>query len=185
MDHDAHFDELITQGLAASGSGLGEAALDFFAQASAVQPRSGIPYFLIGSEQAAAGNTEAAESAFANAVLLAPDFALARYQLGLLQYSAGRAPVGLLTWSPLMALNEQASLGHFVRGLAALAQDQFAEGLGHFHAGLACKDVNPAVAGDIRQVVQSVEGLLADAKRPDVEGSAQHVLLSAYGRGLH
>ena len=185
MDQDKRFEELIGAGLSASGENRRQAALDLFAQASAVLPSSGIPHFLIASEHAAAGDMDAAEAAFANAVLLAPDFALARYQLGLLQFSSAGAALALLTWEPLFALPASESLGHFVRGFAALAQDRYAESFEHFAAGTEAPGVNPAVASDIRQVMEAVQRLASaqdgDAERPE----ASHVLLAGYARGLH
>jgi tetratricopeptide (TPR) repeat protein len=181
MDQDAKFEGLIAQGLAASRDSRTQAAVDLFAQASAVAPWSGIPHFLIGSEHAAAGDLEAAETAFANAVLLAPGFALARYQLGLLQFSSERAAVALVTWEPLFALPASEPLGHLVRGFAALAQDQFDAALEHFRSGLACADLNPSVAADIRQVMDAVRRL-PSSRAP---GDGDHVLLAGYGRGLH
>src|SRR3954464_14411872 len=131
MNADDRFHGLISEGLAASQGMRRAGALELFAQAAALRPSSGIPHFLIGSEHAAAGELEAAEPAFANAVLLAPEFLLARYQLGLLQFSSKRAALALVTWGPLLALAATESLGHYVRGFAALAQDRFAESLDH------------------------------------------------------
>lgn len=186
MNAEERFQGLIRDGLAASRDNRSQAALDLYAQASAVLPASGIPHFLIGSEHASAGDMAAAEVAFANAVLLSPDFPLARYQLGLLQFSSRRAALALVTWGPLLALGPGESLGHFVRGFAALAEDRFTECAQHFASGLACADANPAVASDIRQVQQAVQGL-ADAVpgAPREEPVGSHVLLAAYGRGLH
>lgn len=118
----------------------------------------------------------------ANAVLLSPEFMLARYQLGLLQFSSERAAVALVTWQPLFRLGDQESLGHFVRGFAALAQDQFEEALRHYRAGMACPDANPAVAADIAQVVNAVERLQQRADTPAGADAPQHVLLTGYGR---
>lgn len=182
MNEDARFEGLIAEGLAASRENRTEAARDLFAQASALVPASGIPHFLIGSEHAAAGDVEAAEAAMANAVLLSPEFMLARYQLGLLQFSSERAAVALVTWQPLFRLGDQESLGHFVRGFAALAQDQFEEALRHYRAGMACPDANPAVAADIAQVVNAVERLQQRADTPARADAPQHVLLTGYGR---
>lgn len=183
MNQHPRFEGLIAEGLAASRENRTQAALDLFAQASTLAPSSGIPHFLIGSEHAAAGNMEAAEAALANAVLLSPEFVLARYQLGLLQFSSDRAALALLTWQPLFSLADD-PLGHLVRGFAALAQDRFEEALQHFRAGLACSDINPAIAGDIRQVVDAVERLLQrdEEGRPEASG---HVLLAGYGRRVH
>lgn len=179
MNAEERFQDLLRQGMEAGRAGRSEAALALYAQASALVPASGIPHFLAGSEHAAAGATEPAEAAFANAVLLLPDFALARYQLGLLQFSGQRAAAALVTWGPLLALGPAASLGHFVRGFAAMAEGRFTDAVAHHEAGLACGDLNPAVGGDIRQVLQSLQGLAAP------EPAAGHVLLAAYGRGLH
>ena len=177
MQTEPHFEQLIAQGLAASQSSQAAAALELFAQASALVPASGLPHFLIGSEHAAAGDIEAAEAAFARAVLLAPDFVLARYQLGLLQFTSRRAMVALLTWQPLFALPAGEPMGHFVRGFEALARDGFADALAHYREGLACHDLNEAMAADIRRVIQALEQLSPH--------DSAHVLLSAYTRATH
>lgn len=185
MDQDARFRALIDEGLAASQADRRQAALELFAQAGEVRPSSGIPQFLIGSEHAAAGDMAAAEDAFANAVLLAPDFVLARYQLGLLQFSGGRVATALVTWEPLHSLPDDQSLGHFVRGFAALAQGQRLEALERFQSGQACPDADIAVAADIVLVVNALQRL-GDARQPPApEADGGHVLLAAYARGLH
>jgi tetratricopeptide (TPR) repeat protein len=184
MNPDPRFESLIAEGLAASRADRMQAALDLFAQASELHPSSGLPHFLIGSEHAAEGNVAAAEAALANAVLLSPEFVLARYQLGLLQFSSERPAVALVTWEPIFALPPAEPLGHFVRGFAALAQDHFEEALGHYRTGLGCHQGNLALASDIQQVVAAVERLQRRDAAPGAEDSG-HVLLAAYGRGLH
>lgn len=185
MDSHTQFDRLLAEGLAASGAGRSDEALGLFAQASEADPASGIPHFLIGSEQASLGDFAAAEGSFANAVLLSPSFPLARYQLGLLQFSSQRAPMALLTWQPLLTLPESDALLHFVRGLSALAQNAFEEALRHFHTGLACEPANPALRSDIRQLVEAVQRLASSGDDTSTESPATHVLLSAYGGRLH
>lgn len=171
------FERLVAEGLAASQADQRERALDLFAAASQLEPTSGVPHFLIGSEHASAGDFAAAELAFAGAVLLAPNFSLARYQLGLLQFSTQRAALALLTWQPLLALPDDDALPHFVRAFTAMAQDAMPEALRHFRAGLACGPANPALCNDVLQLVEAVERLQ--------EPGTGHVLLSAYGSGLH
>jgi tetratricopeptide (TPR) repeat protein len=185
MDSHSHFDNLLAQGLAASGAGQPDEALNLFARARDADPASGIPHFLIGSEHASLGQFAEAESAFARAVLLSPAFPLARYQLGLLQFSSQRAAVALLTWQPLLDLPETDALLHFVRGLSALAQNAFDQALGHFHTGLACQPANPALCGDIRQLVEAVERLATADGDTGSDAPATHVLLSTYGSRLH
>lgn len=184
-DEQTSFDSLLAQGLAASQADEGELALQLFEQASELSPQAGLPHFLIGSELAAAGRVEAAEQAFARAVLLAPDFVLARYQLGLLQLTSQRPALAMLTWQPLLQLPQADSLGHFVRGFEALAQDRFEAALRAFGDGLACEDGNPAVTADVRKVVDRIETLVAVPQGPTHEAGQGHVLLAGYSRGLH
>jgi Flp pilus assembly protein TadD len=189
MSQEPNFDRLIADGLEASRENRMEEALVLFAQASTLAPGSGVPHFLAGSEHANAGNIALAEGAFARAVLLAPEFSLARYQLGLLQFSSQRAAMALLTWQPLLDLPGAAALGHFVRGFAALARDGFPEAVAQFREGLACNDVNQAMASDIQQVLAAVEKLSAGEPSPEdaaqADPDARHVLLSGYAGRLH
>ncbi len=177
-------DRLVQAGLAASRANDVNTALQLFAQASAIHPASGVPHFLAGSEYAALGQFEKAEAALANAVLLAPDFHLARYQLGLLQFSGGRAAVALVTWGALFALGDEHALGHFVRGFAALAQDDFTGAKSHFQEGLARNADNDALSEDVRKVLARIEDVQSEeAPAADADGSAaNHVLLSNYGK---
>jgi tetratricopeptide (TPR) repeat protein len=185
MNRDPSFDRLIAEGLEASRNNRMEAALALFAQAGAVAPASGVPHFLAGSEHANAGNIELAEAAFARAVLLAPEFALARYQLGLLQFSSQRAALAFVTWQPLFGLPSADPLGHFVRGFEALARDSFGEAIAHYREGLACNDINQAMASDILQVVEAVEQLRGSEKAATADSDARHVLLAGYAKRLH
>jgi len=181
-------DTLLQAGLAASRANDAERALAFFAQASAACPASGMPHFLAGSEYAAMGQLEKAEAALANAVLLAPAFHIARYQLGLLQFSSGRAAVALVTWEPLIALDETQALGHFVRGFAALAQDDFVQAKAHFTTGLARNMDNAALSADIQKVLQGIDDAqarnsgVASQQPAEHDEAAAHVLLSNYDK---
>ena len=127
-----------------------------------------IPHFLLGSQYAALGQFDKAEAALANAVLLAPSLHIARYQLGLLQFSSGRAAVALVTWEPLFSLEDAQPLGHFVRGFAALAQDEFAQAKAFFEAGLARNTENAALSHDIEKVLRGIE----EAKQKQSGGSS-------------
>jgi tetratricopeptide (TPR) repeat protein len=179
---------LLEAGLAASQANEVSQALDLFGQASAAAPSWAIPHFLIGSEHAALGEMDKAEAAIANAVLLDPGLHIARYQLGLLQYSSGRVAVALVTWQPLTELEVEQGLPEFVRGFAALAQDQMEAAKRHFAAGLLVDDVNAVVAGDIRKVLGGLQSVDAGAVT-DFKVEAQlriapsaHVLVSTYDK---
>lgn len=132
------------------------------------------------------------EAALANAVLLAPAFHIARYQLGLLQFSSGRAAVALVTWEPLFHLDHAQALGHFVKGFAALAQDEFTQARSHFQAGLVRNTENAALSQDIEKVLRGIDDALAPpaaSTSAEAPGKAQasgeaavHILLSNYGK---
>jgi tetratricopeptide (TPR) repeat protein len=178
---------LLEAGLAASQANDVSQALDLFGQASAAAPSWAVPHFLIGSEHAAQGEMDKAEAAIANAVLLDPGLHIARYQLGLLQYSSGRVAVALVTWQALTELEVEQGLPDFVRGFAALAQDQIETAKEHFAAGLSVADVNAAVAGDIRKVLAGlpVEAGAATGSKVEAESQAAnsaHVLVSTYDK---
>lgn len=180
------FESLINRGVAAMESGDDTAALALFEAARAAQPQSGLPHFLMGSQYAGAGDFQQAEGAMVRAVLLSPDLHIARYQLGLLQFSSGRAAVALLTWQVLLALPAVDPLGHFVKGFAALSQDQFDEALRHYQEGLALNTSNQALSGDIEKVIAEIRqrGHSAAATAVDlpVDSTAadSHVLLANY-----
>jgi tetratricopeptide (TPR) repeat protein len=156
-------DVLLAQGLAASQAGQSEQAIALWQQASSHVPHAGMPHFLIGSEYAAQGNTSAAETAFANAVLLAPALSLARYQLGLLLMSTDRMATALVIWQPLLTINDldpiTPALAQFVRGHAALAQNNLAQALALFHAGIELNTTHAPVSDDIRQLIHRIESI--------------------------
>jgi tetratricopeptide (TPR) repeat protein len=176
---------LVQAGLAASQAGESEKALHLFARACVANPGSATPHFLMGSEYAALGEMEKAETALANAVVLAPALHIARYQLGLLQFSSGRASMAFVSWGPLFDLDEAQPLLHFVRGFAALAQDDFAAAQAHFEAGLLRNQHNPPLSADIQKVIDGMKQLQAAggvAAKPNGGQATEHVLVSNYGK---
>lgn len=139
--------------------------------------------FALASGLAADGRIEEAHAEFAEAVQLAPHWPIARYQFGLLQFSSGRAVAALLTWAPLLNLDESSGFPHFVRGFDALARDDFAQAKSHFRTGLAIQSDNPAVAGDIEKILARIDHLEAGATVTEAEREEpSHVLVANYGR---
>lgn len=182
--------------IAASTHGDSEQAIALLRQAIQEQPESGLPHFLLGAEHASLGRMDLAEQCFANAVLLSPGLVVARYQLGLLQFSSGRASAALLTWQPLLGLEDESPLPHWIRGFAALAGDSFDTARACFEAGLVRNADHPPMSADIRKVLAQMDALLPGAHQspqqavpvavptllapqPD-EDESSHVLLSNY-----
>ncbi len=177
--------------IAASTRGDSDQAIALLLQAIHEQPESGLPHFLLGAEYASLGRMDLAEQGFSNAVLLAPGLVVARYQLGLLQFSSGRASAALLTWQPLLALEDESPLPHWIRGFAALAGDSFDTARACFQAGLVRNADHPPMSADIRKVLAEMDALSQGAQampvaaptllapQPD-EDESSHVLLSNY-----
>lgn len=176
----------LERALAASAAGNVSDAIALFQHATAEQPASGMPHFLLGAEYATLGQMDLAEQSFSRAVLLAPEWPIPRYQLGLLQFSSGRVASALLTWQPLLTLEEQSPMPHWVRGFAALAEDAFEEARSYFEAGLERNTEHPPMSADIRLVLARMDALgqstavptPMEPTLPDEE--ATHVLLSNY-----
>jgi len=170
-----------------SHGSTGEEVLDIYRQSAAADPTWGIPHFLMGSHHAAQGDMEKAELALSNAALLSPDFPMARYQLGTLQFSSGRAVAALVSWQPLLGLPEESPLPHFVRGYAALAQDDFDSAVRHYEKGLEKNTENAALSEDIQKILARIASVKAAAQDPSPGSTPDdpgmgHVLLSNYQR---
>lgn len=161
------YDDCLDRGLAASVAQRPALALSHFAQASALAPASGVPHLLMGAEHACRRDLALAEDAYALALRLAPSLHLARYQLGLLQFGAQRMAAALATWQPLFGLCDSAPLGHFVRGFAALVDDDHGCALRHFRRGLALSRDEVAAALGVGTVVEAIEHHLGTAPPPD------------------
>lgn len=180
----------VTHALEVSAGGDGETAIRLLRAAAAEDASSGLVQFLLAAELAQAGAIGEAEAAYANAVLLAPQFHIARFQLGLLQFTSGRAAIALLTWQPLLALDDNDPLPHFVRAFAALAGDHFTQALEAFTAGIARNTANEPLNADMRKVMAGIEDLLrqqgnaesaeAQPAADEEAGAGAHVLLANY-----
>jgi tetratricopeptide (TPR) repeat protein len=182
---------LVQHALAASAQNECETALRLYAQAIREEAASAVPHFLMGGELAQLGRIAEAEAAYANALLLAPTVTIIRFELGALQFTSARAAVALLTWQPLLALPDTEPLKLFVRGYAALAQDDFDQALRCFKEGIAANQVNAPLNGNIQLLIDEIlrlresqavptwtSGVSAEASPEETE--QMHFLLSNY-----
>jgi tetratricopeptide (TPR) repeat protein len=113
----------------------------------------------MGAEHACRGELSLAESEFLRALRLAPALHLARYQLGLLQFGSQRTAEAMETWRELLDLAESQPLGHFVRGFAALLEDNRDGSVRHFRRGLALSRDEAAAALGVGAIVEAIERL--------------------------
>jgi tetratricopeptide (TPR) repeat protein len=173
------FGEMINSGVTELQAGRYDEAIEIFKNAAALAPASAVPHFLIGSALASKGDYANAEAGFLSAVLLAPRFSIARYQLGLLQYSTDRAALALVIWQPLLEVAnptpEEQALSLFVQGYAALSQSDFGSALACFKEGVRINTGNPALSGDVQNIIARVEQFLAgnSAAQPEKVSSQE------------
>ena len=174
----------LQQALAASAADDSEKALELLTLACAATPAEPLPHFLLGAELAQVKRYDEAEAAYATAVALSPGFHIARFELGTLQMVLSRPATALVTWQPLLELPEGEPLRLFVLGYTAYFQDRFDDALGLFHRGMAANQVNAALNGNIRQVIERVEAAKAEAHAAPAlpETASEHVLLDGYRR---
>ncbi|MES2039884.1 MAG: hypothetical protein V4495_18860 [Pseudomonadota bacterium] len=153
------FDDILREALRVSQANDGPAAINLFQQALTLNPGSATTYCLLGAEYITLGQVAESEAAYANALVLAPQFHIARFQLGLLQFTSAKVAVALLTWQPLLALQDDNALKLFVMGFAHMAQDDFDVALSYFERGIVCNVDIPPLNTDIQRVISEIKDL--------------------------
>lgn len=179
----------------ASTAGDSATAMRLLKQAMSESPPSALAHYLMGAELASSGAMAEAESAMATAVVLDGSLVMARYQLGLLQYTDGRVAMALLTWEPLLSLDESSPLRHLVHGFGLLTDDQLAEARACFQAAFGLSESNRALQSDTLKILERIDhsigtqsaGAAEDPVHPYTgsentaeESDLNHVLLSNY-----
>ncbi|BBB62319.1 hypothetical protein UNDKW_4046 [Undibacterium sp. KW1] len=153
------FDDILQEALRVSQANDGPAAISLFQQALTLNPGSATTYCLLGAEYITLGQVAESEAAYANALVLAPQFHVARFQLGLLQFTSARVAVALLTWQPLLDLQDDNALKLFVMGFAHMAQDDFEVAINYFERGIMLNTDIPPLNTDIQRVIADIKGL--------------------------
>ncbi|HEY5723951.1 MAG TPA: tetratricopeptide repeat protein [Allosphingosinicella sp.] len=130
-------------------------------------PRDPRLHFLRGSILAGMGRIEEAGRAMGEAVEIAPGFAIARFQLGFLLFTSGDPDSAAEVWAPLLEAPEGDSLALFVRGLAHLARDEFADAAAMLREGIAANRFNPALNADMNRLIAEIEAIPPDSSGED------------------
>jgi tetratricopeptide (TPR) repeat protein len=178
------YEMTINAGLAAMEQGDSSKARSAFAEAISIDPSQPVPFFLLASEHAAAGENDQAEAAYISALERAPDFNIARFQLGLLQLTNQRPSVAFATWERLFSLNPDQHLHCFSMGLRALHFNDALAAQGMIEKGLALNLGNEALNTDMKGVLARLDDIkrssLNEQIVPESNEVDDHVLLSGY-----
>lgn len=134
-------------------------------------------HFLKGSVLAGLQRYEEGRTAMQHALELSPRYTLARFQLGFLEFSSGLVQEALSTWAPLSELGPEDPLELFARGLAALAQDQFAETRALLQRGIAQNTENPLINNDMQLILDEIAEI--EDPRAEREARSEHAPASA------
>jgi Tfp pilus assembly protein PilF len=142
--------------------------------------------YLLAAEHAQLGMMDRAEEGFRKTVELAPDFPMARFQLGQLHLTKSDAASAKTVLAPLANLPAGQALSGYAKGLIAAANEDIGEAITQIQAGLACDQDIPALASDMRRVLDNLLALgggIAPTPSPiGTPASAAPMYLSNYGK---
>ena len=144
--------------------------------------------YLLAAEHAQLGMMDRAEEGFRKTVQMAPDFPIARFQLGQMLLVKGN-PVGAkATLAPLADLPVNQALSSYAKGLMAVADENADEAIVQLRSGLSCPQEIPALAADMRRVVDNLLALGGSNSQPMAVASppsSAPMFLSNYGKSGH
>ncbi len=147
-------------------------------------PRHVFGTYLLAAEHAQLGMMDRAEEGFARTVALAPEFPMARFQLGQMLLLRGRVEAARETLAPLEQLPAGQALPHYAKGLVAASEEDAAGAIADLQAGLACPQEIPALAGDMRRLIDNLQAIAGSTPQAPVAPapSAASLFLSGYGK---
>lgn len=184
-------EELFYLGVKASREGRDADALRFLKLTVERAPSHAQAQWVLGAEYAGLGMPDRAREHFRAAVHLEPSLDTARFQWGLLELTSGQVGVAQEIWAPLDALAEAHPLRLFKQGMLELARDDMGAALNSLERALKDPALDAALRKDIEMVVQRVrasrnaaQDAPSVADEADDSGVENHLMLSAYQRGL-
>lgn len=184
-------EELFHLGVKASRDGRDADALRFLKLAIERAPGHAQAQWVLGAEYAGLGMPDRAREHLGAAVNLDPSLDTARFQWGLLELTSGQVDAAQEIWVPLDALAETHPLRLFKQGMLELARDDMGTALHSLQRALKDPALDAALRKDIEMVVKQIEasrsaaqGSPAVTEEPGDSGVENHLMLSAYQRGL-
>lgn len=136
--------------------------------------------YLLAAQHAQLGMMERAEAGFRDVIARSAELPIARFQLAQMLLLRGANQEAQTVLAPLAAAPDGQALGGYARALTAAAVDDTAGTIAGLQSGLACAQDIPALAGDMRRLLDQ---LLANGPiQPPPGDGAAPLFLSGYGR---
>jgi tetratricopeptide (TPR) repeat protein len=202
--NDLDAEELFHLALKASDDGDREKSISYLKQSIALEPQANSLYIL-AAEYAELGMMHRATELMRQALELNPELWTAWFQLGLLYLSQNYIQEARSAWDNLVELGEDSYLHHLATGMNLLIDEKIEDSLEALAQGMEMNDDNPALNGDITNIINSVlasvenmthdetgapgAGPVAETGEADSGASGeneaqahkQHLLVSKYG----
>ncbi|MRW94184.1 hypothetical protein GJ699_29845 [Duganella sp. FT80W] len=180
--------ELQQLALNASTSGDSASAIAYLKEAVSRADATAIAHYLLGAEYAQIKMYQRGIDEMEAAIALDPALSIARLQLALLWLGQDRGARAGEVLQPLTELADSNPLHHFGHGLLHLIRDERSEALRALGQGVALNSVNPALNGDMQNIMRHLEQVPADAAAAPESAAVeegQHLFLSAYTGQRH
>lgn len=120
-------------------------------------PRNGELRYLLAAHMAQQRDYDSAVLEFSAAIALNPQLHGARFQLGLLHLTLGQLQHAFTVLAPLEDLGDGAALKFFMRGLMALARDDFAACVENLRHGMHLNTDNEPLNRDMAMLLERVQ----------------------------
>lgn len=160
----SEYELIMERALYASKMNDSETAIDQFHAAALLEPGKAAPHFLVAAEYMELKKIESAEGAYATAVLLEPSMHIARFQLGLLFATTNRNALALVTWEPLLKLEENNYFRLFVEGFTAILLNDPTKAIHHIERGIKCNQENIPLNLDMNNVLNNLRGQKSESQ---------------------
>ena len=176
--NDLDAEELFHLAMKASDDGNREKSISYLKQSIALDPQANSLYIL-AAEYAELGMMYRATEFMRRALEMNPELWTAWFQLGLLYLSQNYVQEARSAWDTLIELGEDNYLYHLATGMNLLIDENVEGALEALIRGREMNDDNPALNGDISNLINSVLASLEDDEVADREKPAPEVELTA------
>lgn len=198
--NDLDAEELFHLALKASDEGNREKSISYLKQSIGLDPQANALYVL-AAEYAELGMMHRATEFMRQALEMNPELWTAWFQLGLLYLTQDYVQEARSAWDRLIELGEDSYLYHLANGMNLLIDENIEGALEALDRGRQMNEENPALNGDISNIINSVLASLENNERPgrddpepglgvaadmseiasDEKARKQHLLVSKYG----
>jgi DNA-binding CsgD family transcriptional regulator len=171
-------DEYLHLALHASSVGNHHACMTYLKELLQQQPAHAFAIHLLATQHAELGLYERAIKGMTAALAINPQLQIARFQLGMLLLDRQRATEAKQQFA-MLADTQDPALRLYCRALTALADGNAPLASERLTSGLACKQANPAMASQMRRVLELLSRN-GEATGDELGGAERPLSLGAY-----